>query len=415
MSTRFDIQTPLDQLTKHVERHNYAGYDPYDALRSPFLAALTRHSKWLRIGCTQLLRRCPVNVRPALGISQSHNPKAIGLFLWGYSKIYAANPCSQVLQKIDKLLDLLASLQSDGYHGNSWGYNFPWQSRTFLRPQGTPTVVNSAFIGHALLDCYLHTGKERALQMAIPIKDFILSDLHRTRDGDTICLSYTPVDTAVVHNANLLGASLLVRLEKYCSDERIPEVALAALAYSLRRQHDSGAWFYADTPCQQWIDSFHTGFNLQALRYFVDAGFSSDVAPALDRGIKYYATHFFLEDGTPKYYHDRVYPIDIHAPTQAIVFFASMGSEYTSLTDRVLSWTLSNLYDGHGRFYFRKYPAFTNKICYMRWNQAWAFHAITEYALHANRVPHEFTNKVGSGCSDPRHSGQPVVIVSTRD
>ena len=44
-----------------------------------------------------------------------------------------------------------------------------------------PTIVNTSFIGHALLDCYEYTGLQQALEMAVPIKDFILNDLHRTR------------------------------------------------------------------------------------------------------------------------------------------------------------------------------------------------------------------------------------------
>jgi len=35
-----------------------------------------------------------------------------------------------------------------------------------------------------------------------------------------------------------------------------------------------------------------------------------------------------------------------------------------------------------GYFYFRKGRYLTNKIPYMRWGQAWAFHALTEYAVH---------------------------------
>ncbi len=42
---------------------------------------------------------------------------------------------------------------------------------------------------------------------------------------------------------------------------------------------------------------------------------------AYEKGVEYYAGNFFLADGKPKYYHDRVYPIDIHAPSQAVVFF----------------------------------------------------------------------------------------------
>jgi len=135
----------------------------------------------------------------------------------------------------------------------------------------------------------------------------------------------------------------------------------------------------ADTKIQGWIDSFHTGFNLQAIRYILDSGLAPEYRAAYGKGVEYYAGNFFLEDGTPKYYHDRIYPIDIHSPAQAICFFCREGKEYQDLTDRIVNWMLQNMYSRKGFFYFRKGKSLTNRIPYMRWSQAWAFHALTEY------------------------------------
>ncbi len=366
-------------MLSYIESADYAGYDPYDALNSPLIRRIGANNKWLRVGATQLNRRSPVNLRPLFGIRKGHNPKGIGLFLWGYSKLYALTKKRRYMERVDYILNILEQLQSKGYSGNCWGYNFDWQSRTFMRPKGTPTIVNTSFIGHALLDCYELTDKQRALDMAIPIKDFILGDLHRTGLNGTFCFSYTPVDTEAVHNANLLGASILARLVRYCDDDRLTQAALASLEYSMQHQRDDGSWFYADTNVQRWIDSFHTGFNLQAIRYILDAGLAPVHRAAYRKGVEYYAGNFFLEDGIPKYYHDRIYPIDIHSPAQAICFFCREGKEYQDLTDRIVNWMLQNMYSGKGFFYFRKGRFLTNRIPYMRWSQAWAFHALTEY------------------------------------
>jgi hypothetical protein len=378
---RTEIADVTDRLLEHVESEDYAGYDPYDALNSPAIKLVSSRSKWLRLAFTQLLRRSPVNFRPLLGVKRAHNPKGIGLFLWGYAKLYKLNPEEAHLTKIHYLLDLLDQLKSPGYSGNCWGYNFDWQSRTFYRPKGAPTIVNTAFIGHALLDCYEITGLQRSLDMALSIKDFILNDLHRTKQGDTFCFSYTPMDTGVVHNANMLGASILIRLFKYCGDSACRDDALSSLAYSMQYQHEDGSWFYADTECQKWIDSFHTGFNLQALRYCLDEGLAGQYLLGYEKGVEYYANNFFLADGTPKYFHNRVYPIDIHAPAEAITFFSGMGETYGELTDNILSWMLRHMLSRDGYFYFRKTRYFTNKISYMRWTQAWVFLALTEYLL----------------------------------
>ena len=43
-------------------------------------------------------------------------------------------------------------------------------------------------------------------------------------------------------------------------------------------QKNDGSWVYGELPVQNWIDSFHTGYNLEALSYYQkftgDYGFS---------------------------------------------------------------------------------------------------------------------------------------------
>jgi len=352
-------------------------------------------------------------------VKKDYNPKGLGLFLWGYAKLYVREKKPHYLEQISKVLDLLDECKTqsplasrlrgnnisgsggdklrhgddkeeldsrlrryDDGAGHGWGYNFDWQSRAFFVPKCTPTIVNSSFVGHALLDAFAFTNLTRAKNLALPIGKFILQDLHRLNEDGTVCFSYTPIDHYFVHNANLLGASLLIRLHRETGIQEYKTPALTALAYSMKHQRPDGSWFYAEKDIAHWIDSFHTGFNLQAIRYFLEAGFADEWREGYERGVRFYRDNFFLEDGTPKYYHDRVWPIDIHSPAQAVAFFSGMGEEYEELTGRVATWMIANLQDQEGYFYFQKHPHYTNKIPYMRWGQAWAFHALTEYLLH---------------------------------
>jgi len=381
MISNNDISVITTNLGRLATDDDFAGYDPYDALNSPFVRASSLGTKYGRIAWTQFLRRSPINLRPFIGVPKEHNPKALGLFLGGFTKLQAINNVDYS-QEIERLMNLLEINRSKSYSGYCWGYNFDWQSRAFFIPKFTPTIVNSSFVGHALLDLYKLTGQQRALDMAVSIKDFILEDLNRTKDGDTFCFSYTPVDKTGVHNANLLGASLLIRLFDMVGDEVLRTTALESLAYSMKYQHSDGSWFYAETSMQSWIDSYHTGFNLQAIRTFLDLGEAQSYRQTYQKGIEFYAKNFFLDDGTPKYYHDRVYPIDIHSPAEAIYFFSREGEQYLELTDRVAKWTIDNMLSARGDFYFRKGRKFTNKISYMRWSQAWMFHALAEYQLN---------------------------------
>jgi len=387
VDSKLDVSQQIDSLCHFIEDQDFAGSDPYDALNSPIVRALSFKQKYGRIAWIQLLRRSPINLRPILRVGKGHNPKGLGLFLGGYAKLYRVDNRPEYLKKIRYLLGLLHACMSDGYSGNCWGYNFDWQSRAFYVPKYTPTIVNSGFIGHALLDAYEYLNDQLYLDMAVPIKDFLLKDLNRISDGDTFCFSYTPIDKTAVHNANLLGASLLIRLHGLTGVEELRDAALSSLAYTMKHQHADGSWFYAEAEMQRWIDSFHTGFNLEAIRWFKRCGEASEYGQAYEKGVKYYTRNFFLQDGTPKYYHDSVYPIDIHAPAEAISFFSGEGSEYSELTNNVLTWMLANMRDPKGYFYFRKGRRITNRIAYMRWSQAWAFRALTEYAY--SRANHD--------------------------
>lgn len=374
-----DVELYLKPLTSYVEKADYAGYDPYDALNSPFLETLSRKSRGLRILFTQLLRRFPLNLRPVFLIGKGHNPKGLGLFLEGYSRLYKIEREPTALNRIKRLIDLLCRNVSAGYSGPCWGYNFPWQSRIVYRPRHTPTIVNTAFIGHALLDAYESAGIDTALGMAVRTKDFMLKDLNRKENGDTFCFSYTPIDHDYVHNANALGASLLLRIGGLSGDAQLEEIACASMGYSVARQRDDGAWPFGEAEVQWWVDSFHTGYVLESLRRFLSSHYSPDWHERYERGVGYYAENFFLDDGTPKYYDNRTYPIDIHCPAEAVYFFSNEGERYRSLTDKILLWMLRNMWDNNGVFYYRKNRITRTKVVYMRWSLAWAFRALASY------------------------------------
>lgn len=374
-----DVEPYLKPLRAYAEGADYAGYDPYDALNSPIIEALGVRSKWLGVLFTQLLRRSPVNLRPVLLIRKGHNPKGLGLFLEGYTRLYKVDQAPETLNKIERLIDLLRGCRSAGYSGSCWGYNFPWRSRIICRPRHTPTIVNTSFIGHALLDAYESTGIRNALDMAVGTTEFILKDLNRKGDGDTFCFSYSPIDHDYVHNANALGASLLFRIGELTDSARLREIACASMAYCVSHQRDDGSWPFAETRIQNWVDSFHTGFALESLRRFLACDKSPHWRQTYERGVTYYAENFFLDDGTPKYYSNRTYPIDIHCPAEAVCFFSGEGRRYRSLTDKVLLWMLSNMWNGKGSFSYRRNRFTRTKIVYMRWSLAWAFRALATY------------------------------------
>lgn len=383
---REDVFPHILRLQQWVESRAFSGWDPYDALNSPLVRLMSLGTKMGRIAWTQLLRRCPINLRPLLAMPKHRNPKGLGLFLEAFSKLYAQDHDPRWLKTTEGLTQNLESARSPGWSGMCWGYPFDWQSRAALVPADTPNIVSTSFIGHALLDCHEHTGSERPLELALEIPTFFLRHLNRTAAAGAFCFSYTPADHNFVHNANMLGASLLIRLGVLSGNAGWADAARRSMAYSVESQRADGSWPYAETDFQGWIDSFHTGFNLEALRRFLLLGEPPrEWQEAFRRGVRYYADHFFLPDGTPKYYHDCTYPIDIHSAAEAVYFFSGEGKNLRDVTEKVLGWLMRNLWnDRKGCFYFRKTRFGTNRIPYMRWSQAWGMRALVEY--HVNQL-----------------------------
>ena len=85
-----------------------------------------------------------------------------------------------------------------------------------------------------------------------------------------------------------------------------------------------------------------------------------------------------------KYYNDKTFPLDLHAPAQLMVTLFKYGnlSEQKDLVNRVLNWSISNMQSSEGYFYYQKKKWFTSKIPYIRWTQAWMFYGLSYYILN---------------------------------
>jgi hypothetical protein len=91
-------------------------------------------------------------------------------------------------------------------------------------------------------------------------------------------------------------------------------------------------------------------------------------------GYEYWKKTFFLPDGTPRYYDRKTLPLDIQCSSQAIdtlVFFNDRDPENLALALKVAQWTIENMQDRSGYFYYRRYsPWLVNKTPTLHWGQA---------------------------------------------
>jgi hypothetical protein len=396
---RSRITTGFQRLKSYCETENFAGWDPYDGLNSRlFQATPLKHWDLARLAWIQGFKRCPVNFRKLLLVPKEHNAKGIGLFLTGYCNILKAQQVSgqetfgrheEILETITYLANLLVALQSTGYSGACWGYNFDWQARRlFLFPKGTPTVVATAFCATALLDAYGVAGSQAWLETALSSVRFVLNDLRRTPKKRGLLFSYSPLEgNNTVYNASLLGSRLLSLCYGHSGIDAERDAALESALASVDAQRPDGSWLYGELPVQNWIDSFHTGYNLDALQAVQEVADEPWLGAAIEKGFEFYIRNFFLPDGTPKYYHNRIWPIDIHCPAQLFPTLSRLGrfQEQRELAGKVMLWTIENMQDPQGYFYYQLKKRFSSKIPYMRWSNAFMFYAMSFYLLEVSK------------------------------
>jgi hypothetical protein len=106
----------------------------------------------------------------------------------------------------------------------------------------------------------------------------------------------------------------------------------------------------------------------------------------LQRGLEYYLNTFFTPEGISKYYHNELYPIDIHAPAQLVVTINELNlwKTHADLVKQVLHWTIENMQSEEGFFIYQKKKFWSSSIPYMRWGQAWMFLAFSLYLSNRN-------------------------------
>jgi len=380
MNKKFEAS--LDKLISFIEKENYQGWDPYDGLNSSLFQSipLINKNRFCRLAWIQLFKRSPINLRKITGVKKEYNTKGLALFLSGYCRMYQVSPNKELLEKINSLSQLLLQLKSEGWSGYCWGYNFDWQARAFFQPKHTPTVVASTYVASSLLEAYAITKNEQYLNVVISCCDFILKDLNRNYDSDgDFCFSYSPLDKSIVYNATLLGSKLLSKVYALTGNELYKDEAKKSVNFCVKNQQANGAWAYGQQSFHYWIDNFHTGFNLECLQVYQNCTKDKSYDEAIKKGFDYYINNFFDEQGRAKYYNNKMYPIDIHAPAQLIITLYELNKlkEYSSLYNKVLLWTINNMQNSKGYFYYQIGKNFTSKIPYMRWAQAWMFFALT--------------------------------------
>ncbi len=287
----------LEGVQKWIEDRACKGYDPGDGLTS-FLRPLTFGNLFAERILQQAIWKSPVNVRPLVGVVPLDSTKGRGFTAWAYLLRYRALGLPEYRDKAVECLDWLDRSREAGQEGHCWGNHFDFTTRSGRMKAHTPTIVWSGLIGQAFLEAYEQLGEPRFLAISESLCQWILK-LPRESTTTGSCLSYTGVFQNSIHNSNLLGAGMLARTWKHRAREEYRAVARDAVLYSCSRQRPDGSWWYAEEPKYHWIDNFHTAYNLDSLKRYIENTGDQSFRPNLDRGYEYFATTVFFDPSGP--------------------------------------------------------------------------------------------------------------------
>ena len=373
-----DVHGAIQRLDGWLEAHHWQAYDPFDGLNA-----------WLRplaigkLGRQLLLqgvKRFPWNLRPLLGIRPATSSKGMGYFARAYFKLYQVWNSQTYLQRAQNCLSWLLSHATRGYSGLCWGNHFDYQSRVFYLPKGVPTVVWTAHIGHAFLDAHDLVGQPAYLEAIQSICQFIATDLERRSESPGVCISYIPGGYYPVHNSNMLAAAVLARAYALTGDTTLREIAAQAVTYTVARQRGDGSWWYGEAEDLHWVDNWHTAYVLDSLWWYMKSTDDWTHQEVFRRGATFWVQNFFLADGTPKFYADRTYPIDIQAAAQAIETLCLLSEIYDptclDAAHRVALWTITHMQHPDGHFYYERTRWWLNRTPMLHWGQATMLHAL---------------------------------------
>ncbi len=385
------FQTAYDELFQWCREHDFAGHDPFDALNSRlFQATPLAQSRNARFIWTQLVKRSPADLRAVARVPAERNAKGIALFALAQISNYRRLRTQEAAGTVREFISGLLAMKLNGYSGAAWGYNFDWQSRNFFAPRGSATIVPTAFAARALIEVRqdLQDLQDECLSTARSVCEFILTDLPRPVDNEReVCFSYAPETDTRIFNASLLAAEVLACVGKLTGETKLIETAERAARYVVNNQRADGSWFYGTDSKQAWIDNFHTAYVLFSLKRIIDVlPVTGEFQPALERGYHFWKNNFFLAEGWPKYYDHNPYPVDTHAAASAIVTFLEcreLDDDAARLAQKVATWTIRNLRDQGGFFYYQRRRFYTVRKPYMRWTQAWMLYALARLLEHA--------------------------------
>jgi hypothetical protein len=174
-------------------------------------------------------------------------------------------------------------------------------------------------------------------------------------------------------------------------------VAERNLNFALETQNADGSWFYAVDDVRDFVDHYHTCFVMKALGKIYALTGNDKCREALRRGVDYYLTNLFDQNGLPKPFSKpprlTVYRRELYDCAECINLCLILDRWFAQLEttlETVISEILRNWVKADGSFRSRRLHLSWDNVPMHRWGQAQMFRSLAYYLVETKQ-PHVST------------------------
>jgi hypothetical protein len=294
-------------------------------------------------------------------------------------------------------LKVLKESRCPNYAQYCWGYPFNWETRRGTMREGTPLITTVPYVYEAFLQVYQIDGRPEWLDIMQSIAQHVFHDYKdfiTSAAGSSCSYNPEPGEPGGIINASAYRAFLLTRAGLDLSQEQYLKVAERNLNFVLESQNTDGSWYYSTDGERDFVDHFHTCFVLKALAKIEALTGNQQCTKAIERGVAYYVTNLFDDEGLPKPFSRRprltVYRRELYDYAECINIAVLLNGRFPAL-DRILSRVIDHLTEwqkSDGSFRSRQLLLGWDNTPMHRWAQSQLFRSLS-FLVHQNSRPTE--------------------------
>lgn len=372
-------------LFRIEHENNYNSFDVYDGsnLKLPGLQKL----KLAQLISTYFNKFSPVNCRRCLRIKKRRYPHAIACVINAYYNYPDAATSKNEIRELVTWLVNKSLIEKYGEH--CWnGLGVPMRLKGNNINPAVPGIIGTAAVGKAILSVYLKTKENKYAEILRSVRSYVKQN-HYICYKDLSYLKYRPTtpDRQFTVNAAALGASLIYGINEALEEEKELKEIEEVVQTIINMQEDDGRWKYRfdfkNDSYREQID-FHQAYIILSLMEVYATGLSNiNLKASIRKALKYQNKVQVMSNGQIYYRYPKKYPVNIH--NQLYAYYVNKRAaevfkdkKYDAFADKIIAWTMNNLYNEKKGFIYGLYPLKKINISYSRWGNAHALLLISE-------------------------------------